>query len=513
MLLWWLIVRKKLVAAEFLVIILMINGLLLAGALPFGIVRASTPVMGIISSDTVWTKADSPYTLTGAVGVVSGVTLTIEAGVTVNLGNNYLQVNGTLRAIGNATDPIRFNDGGSPAIRFTASSSDWNETAASGCIIENAVVSRSDIRIDNASLKIINSTFNCRISTFGGSPLILNNIFKGGGGVVLYDSNEIIFGNVFSDASQAIYVGGTNCAPLIERNLIVNITGYGIVVPSSSGAFSPVIVNNTIANNTEAICISGGGNPSPTIMYNNIYGSGGYNFRLTEIKNNINASYNWWGTTDTEAISQSILDFKHDFTLGNVTFVPFLTELNPKAMPDPNMPIQLPSPTPTPEPSATPSPTPDLTPTPTPSASTSPTPGSNSFNIESNSTVSAFSFNSSIPEITFTVNGTTGTTGYVKATISKNFMPNAENIKVYLDGNQTDYDLDSNGNSWIVTFTYQHSTHQVTINAARNPADVSVFPDWIWQATIVIVLASIVSATCLFIWALKTKTKQATADS
>lgn len=141
--------------------------------------QASTSVMGIINSDTIWTKANSPYTLTGAVGVISGVTLTIEAGVTVNLGSNYMQVNGTLRAIGSATDPIRFNEGGSPAIRFTDSSSDWNEAAASGCIIENAVINHSDIQINNASPKISNSTFNCRISTSGGSPLILNSIFKG----------------------------------------------------------------------------------------------------------------------------------------------------------------------------------------------------------------------------------------------------------------------------------------------------------------------------------------------
>jgi hypothetical protein len=501
--LWWLDVRKKLTDLKFLVSILMVNGLLLAGALPLAAAQASTSVTGVISSDTVWTKASSPYTLTGAVGVARGVTLTIEVGVTVNLGDNYLQVNGTLKAIGNAAGLIHFNGGRNPAIVFTDSSSDWNETTASGCIIENAIISRSDIQIINASLRISNNTFNCRISAFGDSPYILNNVFQGGDGIVLYDSNATVRGNVFSDTSQAIYVGGRDCSPLIERNLIVN-SGYGVVVPSSSGEFALAIVNNTLANNTDAICIAGGGNPSPTIMYNNIYGSEGYNFRLTEITNNINASYNWWGTTDTEAISQSIYDFKNDFSLGNVTFVPFLTELNPQAMPDPSMLTQLPSATPTPEPSAIPSQTPDAT----------PTPDSNNFNIESNSTVSAFSFNSSVPELSFTVSGETGTTGYVKATISKSFMPDAENIKVYLDGNQTDYSLDSDGNSWIVTFTYQHSTHQVTINAAtETPANFSVFPDWIWQAAIIIVIASIITATCLFVWSMKTKTKQATVNS
>jgi len=275
----------------------------------------------------------------------------IEPGVTVNLGGNYIQVNGTLKAKGTANDKIYFNEGGNPAIFFANSSSDWNEATAGGSIIENAIINRADIEIDNASVKISNNIFNCRISTFGGLPLILNNIFKGGNGIVLYHSNETISGNVFSDTSQAIYVGGRNCAPLIEKNLIVS-NGIGIIVPSSSCTFSPIIRNNTIANNTEAIGIAGGGNPTPTIMFNNIYGSSDYNFRLADMKNNITATQNWWGTTDTQAISQKIYDYRKDFNIGNVTFVPFLTEPNPQAMPDPNMLAQLPTPNPTPEPPA-----------------------------------------------------------------------------------------------------------------------------------------------------------------
>ena len=318
--------------------IIILTGLILSNIAQFGTVQASTEVTGIVSSDTTWTKANSPYTLTGAIGILTGVTLTIEEGVTINLNNNYIQVNGTLTAKGSATAPIHFNDGSSPsstsaAIVFTNSSNDWNEASANGCLIENAIMDRASIQIDYASPKISNNTFNCRISTFGGSSLILYNIFQGGDGIVLYDSNETISGNIFTETSQAIYVGGHNCAPTIEKNLIVQ-NGYGIIVPSSSSPFSPIIRNNTIANNTEAICIAGGGNPSPTIKQNNIYGSKDYNLRLTDIKNNINASYNYWGTTDEQIISQSILDYKKDFNLGNVTFIPFLTQPNLQAMPD-----------------------------------------------------------------------------------------------------------------------------------------------------------------------------------
>ena len=55
-----------------------------------GNVHASKPVGGLIASDTTWSAADSPYQFTGPVGVPSGVTLTIEPGVTVDFGNYYL---------------------------------------------------------------------------------------------------------------------------------------------------------------------------------------------------------------------------------------------------------------------------------------------------------------------------------------------------------------------------------------------------------------------------------------
>jgi hypothetical protein len=136
---------------------------------------------------------------------------------------------------------------------------------------------------------------------------------------------------------------------------------------------------------------------------------------------------------------------------------------------------QIPEPKQTTEPSETPIPTIDP----------------NQFNIESNSSVSAFSFDSSIPEIAFTVTGPDGTSGYVKATISKSFMPNAQNINVYLDGNSIEHSLDSNDNSWIITFNYQHSTHQVAINAAGSQA----IQDWTWKLAILsIAILSITGA-------------------
>jgi outer membrane protein assembly factor BamB len=92
-----------------------------------------------------------------------------------------------------------------------------------------------------------------------------------------------------------------------------------------------------------------------------------------------------------------------------------------------------------------------------------PSENQNVFFVESNSTVTALAFNSTSSELSFAVSGTSGTTGYVKTTFAKSLIQNPENIKVYLDGNQLTYELTSNANAWLLTFTYHHSIHQVSI--------------------------------------------------
>jgi len=104
--------------------------------LQINLTHAAT-VSGIITSNTTWTPANSPYDLTGNVLVNDGVTLTVEPGATVNLGSYYLMVNGTLQAVGDGTDPIYFNSG---QITFTEFSTDWNESASTGSIIQNSIL-------------------------------------------------------------------------------------------------------------------------------------------------------------------------------------------------------------------------------------------------------------------------------------------------------------------------------------------------------------------------------------
>ena len=112
----------------------------------------------------------------------------------------------------------------------------------------------------------------------------------------------------------------------------------------------------------------------------------------------------------------------------------------------------------------------------------------NLFHVESNSTVSALAFNSTSSKLGFVVSGPDGTKGYVKTTIAKNLVSNPENIQVYLDGNKLNYDVSSIADSWILTFTYTHSTHKISIALSQENSD-NLFLGieyWVWIAIIVI---------------------------
>ena len=80
--------------------------------LPAGTITG-TPVSGTLSDAAAsWTVAGSPYVLSGTVGVLSGNSLTIAAGVTVQMtGGAQLRVLGTLTAQGTAGTPVTFAGG------------------------------------------------------------------------------------------------------------------------------------------------------------------------------------------------------------------------------------------------------------------------------------------------------------------------------------------------------------------------------------------------------------------
>jgi hypothetical protein len=419
----------------------MIISFLLSAVLYCGRVKADTNVSGIFTSDTTWTKSSSPYNLTGNILIESGVTITVEAGATVNfnehfirvngsliiqpgvtldmrtvVGGGSIQVNGLLTARGTSTNPIHVIGGtyyyawiAPPtysSIVFSQSSIPWNEQTGSGCIIENVVLNSTNISVNNSpkiaenkfldgggvtvssgSPEISNNNINGRIEINGGSPTIENNYIEYG--QIFYYSDYsgegeyvTIIGNVVSHAmgqssSTAIWLLGSSFGgyAVVEGNLIVNSDiGIDVFNPNTDHIGTSISIrNNTIINNTVGLSIMD--RCTLTITGNNIYDNP-TNIRLSQVSTNFDATYNWWGTTDLQAISQSIVDFEDDFDLGKVTFVPFLGEPNPEAPDSTYVPTTPPLPTASPTPTI--EPTPETTPTLSPEATTSasPTPSS-----------------------------------------------------------------------------------------------------------------------------------------
>lgn len=347
---------------------IVIFGLLLVGNVQVNAVQAYVGVSGIITSDTTWTKVNSPYNLTGNLAIDKGVILTIEPGVIVNLNKYYILVNGTLAARGTSIDNIHLNAATDGYIEYTSSSTGWNSQTGTGSIIENAVVN-SVIRTTEVSILINNNTITKSLSLAGGSPIVSKNsiaIVTGSDwlGRPVYPSVGISISDVFylSNENTALIVDNTisgdferaavevgSGSPIIQRNLISNSYGYGgdsgfwqagIMI---SGDSSPIIKQNTITQCANGIHISG--SPAPTIVNNNIENITSFNIDMKSRTVNIDVANNWWGTTDAAVIGQKIWDFDDDFDLGKVNYTPFLTEANPQAMPNPNAPTPTTAPT------------------------------------------------------------------------------------------------------------------------------------------------------------------------
>ena len=363
-------------------------------------VYSANYIMGTLDTST-WTAANSPYTLTGNVIVNSGATLTIQPGVKVNLDTYQIIVNGILNAQGTTNAKIVFSSTSNhnQKIDFTSTSSTWSDQAGSGCIVDNAVIDDVPIVVENASPRISNnyfvSTANSPVIISGGSPSIVNNVvnlqsyaeihvnygspsiscntIKGQGQNygIYTEGTALITNNNITGCYSGIYsIGASN----IQQNNIINNVHDAIRSNNSASK----ILNNVVSNN---LCgIGGEGNILGNTIANNNYGLWGptslsiitnnnifsntENIHLTENSTkleNVNATNNWWGTTDAAAINQTIWDSKNATNLGTVDFIPFLNEPNPST---PLIPVNIPIPTAPPTTYNTPTPTPASTPTP-----------------------------------------------------------------------------------------------------------------------------------------------------
>jgi hypothetical protein len=122
------------------------------------------------------------------------------------------------------------------------------------------------------------------------------------------------------------------------------------------------------------------------------------------------------------------------------------------------------------------------------------------FSIQTNSTLSAFSFSSTSNELSFNVSGPVGSTGYIKVYIPKMLINNISNLQVYLDGANQSYVIESVDDSWLISFAYYHSTHTISIDlgstSSQEPSNEP--PNW-GLPVLIAVLAAAATALSLAI--------------
>jgi hypothetical protein len=231
---------------------------------------AQTPIGGVISSNTTLTLSSSPYVVTNNVLVTIGATLTIDPGVEVRFKDSiYIQINGTIRAIGTPQSRILFQlepgqNNGWGGIRIMNSAVDYDSITGSGCVISYADFTETiPVPID---LYYYTGVVHCLTS-----DALLDNLDVSccSSGLFFDQSNSILRNSVIHDNTYlSIYTEPftaslVNKQPRFENNHVYNnsfIGNLGSVMFDLRGPAK--LVGNCIENITADMIIR--------VRYNNI---------------------------------------------------------------------------------------------------------------------------------------------------------------------------------------------------------------------------------------------------
>lgn len=253
--------------------------------------KAQSYVNGIISENTTWTTAESPYIVNGNLLVNSGSTLTIEPGVSVKFDRSTtLQINGGLVAIGSPSEPIVFTSNASNPrpgdwnyIHFapgsTNASYDKEGNYISGCIVKHCEfkygggLNKGILYIDKTTPHLEQCTITKSSSN---GIFIQQSVLKidqchisNNRGAGIYSPNkaysatlEITDSNISSNTGGGIVIEAIGNEDLIvKNNTISNNTKNAILINSPGGSGSGRIIlseNRVYRNNGMAISIDGG---------------------------------------------------------------------------------------------------------------------------------------------------------------------------------------------------------------------------------------------------------------
>jgi hypothetical protein len=188
-------------------------------------------VSGVITSDAVWTRDNSPYIISGNVGVDAGVRLRIEPGVVVVFKGRYsILVDGRLEVYGAEGDSVLFTSLYPDTIR-----GDWIYfRSGSRGDINYAIFEYGNtaIRANGAvGVEVRGSRFSFNgvgMADSSVSSVLVSGVkfSMNGTGLSLYNSGVNVEGSEFRGNSTGISIGGGNV--VISGSRIVGNSGYGV---------------------------------------------------------------------------------------------------------------------------------------------------------------------------------------------------------------------------------------------------------------------------------------------
>ncbi|MBP5995608.1 MAG: right-handed parallel beta-helix repeat-containing protein [Crocinitomicaceae bacterium] len=251
-----------------------------------GTSHSQTVVGGGIYANTTWTAANSPYLLTQSLVIFPGKTLTIEPGTIVrvtadqsfNTGNFiYLEVRGTLNAIGTTSSPITFTS------TIPSNESNWLGIRIKGS--QGGLVEMDHFKLTNSFYGLHNDiaepgvsyTFNgCEFKNnqyavqFNADMVYSNCLFEENG---VGNAAQISYGTITASNCQFLnnfcsftwsnYINISNCNFVGNQNNIIGSPGlitdctFSNNVNAVTEANSNTIVNCSFENNETAIDASG----------------------------------------------------------------------------------------------------------------------------------------------------------------------------------------------------------------------------------------------------------------
>jgi len=311
---------------------------------------SGTYVGGYIGSNTTWSLENSPYIVTEDVIVEPDVFLIIEAGVVIKFAiNTSLIIDGALITQGNSTHRIVFTSNATTpqpgdwgGIRFKEDSSE--SSIINWAIVEYASrgvwVDRSSHRIENSIIR--NNDYGVSVMFSAGAITISNSsIFNNTWGIYtweigtgnradVYDS--IVFNNKYGISMDILQVTRCNVSKndifgikgrllSISRSVISKNNGTGIACYYGTTTITFSTITDNGENGVFANQYVYG--PITEIHYSKIYNNSPYDI-YNEIGTDVDATYNWWGTTNETVIKEHIYDYYDDYNLGRVLYKPFL---------------------------------------------------------------------------------------------------------------------------------------------------------------------------------------------